>query len=183
MWMKRGEQPLTNCKPIYVLDATILIHFSRLGRLDLILDVCGAFITREVYHETVVKGENFPDSLAIKEAVDSGRLKVYEVKTEDPIKVLLRYPEIHRGEAETIVAAKQLDGTAIIDDKEARVIAKVYNVGSAPGCLFLLFRLLRLRKIDANEARSILEQLVSSGLHLDSETLLKAYRKIEQRDL
>jgi len=181
--MKRGEELLRSSKRTYVLDATPVIHFSKIGRLNLILDICNAFVTKEVYNETVVRGENFPESVAIKESVESGSLKVYEVKTENRVKALLKYPEIHKGEAETIVAAEELGGTAIMDDKEARVIAKIYNVNTASGCLFLLFRLFKLRKMDANEAKSVLEGLINSGLRLDPETLLEAYRKIEQRDM
>jgi predicted nucleic acid-binding protein len=179
--MKLGKEPLRSSKPIYVFNATPVIHFSKIGSLNLILEICDAFITTEVYLETVTRGENFPDSLAIEEAVKSGRLKVYEVKMENTVKTLLKHGEIHKGEVETIVAAKELEGTAIIDDEEARVIAKVYNVKAAPGCLFLLFRLLKLRKIDTSEAKNMLERLIKSGLHLDPETLLEAYRRIEQR--
>ena len=181
--MKLGEQPSRSSKPIYVLNATPVIHFSKIGRLNKILEVCEAFITKEVHDETVVRGERFPESLAIKEAVNSGRLKVYEVLAENCVKALLKYREIHKGEAETIVAAEELGGTAIIDDKEARVIAKVYNVKTALGCLFLLFRLLKLGKIDTSEAKRVLEELVNSGLHLDPESLLEACRRIEQREL
>ena len=176
--MKLGEPHSRRTKPTYVLNATPIIHFSKIGMLDLILEICDAFITEEVYREAVVRGEGFPDSAIIREAVEKGKLKVYHVRTEGMINKLLRHGEIHRGEAETIVAAKELDGTAIIDDAEARTVAKAYNVKVAPGCIFLIFRLLKLGRIKADEAEDMIEKLVKSGLYLDPETLLNAYRKI-----
>jgi predicted nucleic acid-binding protein len=178
--MKHGVELLNSNKPIYILNATPIIHFSKIGRLNQILDICNAFIAKEIYIETVIKGDKYPDSLLIKKAVESGTLKVYEIKMQNEIKSLLKYPEIHRGEAETIVTAKELKGIAILDDEEARTIAKVFQVKTEPGCLFLLFRLLKLSKIDAIEAKMLLEALIKSGLYLDPEVLLKVYKKIEQ---
>jgi len=160
--MKLGEPHSRRTKPTYVLNATPIIHFSKIGMLDLILEICEAFITEEVY----------------REAVEKGKLKVYHVRTEGMINKLLRHGEIYRGEAETIVAAKELNGTAIIDDAEARTVAKAYNVKVAPGCIFLIFRLLKLGRIKADEAEDVIEKLVKSGLYLDPETLLNAYRTI-----
>lgn len=166
-------------KPIYVLNATPIIHFAKISKLNLILEICEAYITHEVYFE-VTKKKNFSNSLIAIDTVKSGKLKVYDVKDKEFVQKLLRHPEIHKGEAETIVAAKELEGIAIIDDKEARSIAKLYKVKTAPGCLFLLFRLLKLKKIRSQGTYKMLEELVHSGLYLDSITLLKARKRIEK---
>lgn len=178
--MKRGVKLLKNIKSIYVLNATPIIHFSKIGKLEQILELCNAYISKEVYMEVVERSETHPDSLIVKEAVESGKLKVYQIKKESDIQILLKFPEIHRGEAETIIAAKELKGFAIIDDAEARVIAKVLKVKTEPGCLFLLFRLLKFKKIDQFQAKNMLEDLIKSGLYLDVEVLLRAYKKIDQ---
>jgi len=160
-----------NRKPIYVLDATPIIYFAKIGKLDLILDICDARITVEVYSETVEKGGEHADSVKIKDAIRRGKMKVYGVKRERIVKALLRHAEIHLGEAETIAASKELDGLAVIDEEEARTIARMYGVRTAPGTLFLLFRLLRLKKMDVSDAEVMLTDLVTSGLYLDSRTL------------
>jgi len=165
-------------KPIYVLDATATIHFAKVSKIGLVCDICDAYITREAYSETVEK-EGYRDSLIIKDVVDGGRLEVYDVKDVSAVEVLLRHPEIHRGEAETLVAAKELDGLAVIDEKEARALARIYGIRSAPGTLFLLFRLLNLEKVNVLEADDILNDLISSGLYLDLKTLIRAKEKLE----
>jgi len=176
--MKPGEKLLKRDKPAYVLDATATIHLAKITMLNLTLEICNAYITREVYAEAVERGGAHPDALVIKDAIESGRLKVYDIKDKRLLEALLRHPEIHVGEAETITAARELGGLAVIDEKEARVIANLYKVKTAPGCLFLLFRLLKLRKITINEAEETLEKLLTSGLYLDPLTLLTARKKL-----
>jgi len=167
-------------KPLYVLDATATIHFAKISMLNLILEICDAHITREVYAEVVERGGAHPDAMVVRDAIDNGRLKVYEVKDEGALKALLRHPEIHVGEAEIITAARELGGVAVIDEKEARVVADLYKVKTAPGCLFLLFRLIKIGKITINQAEETLGKLLTSGLYLDSLTLLKAREKLRK---
>jgi predicted nucleic acid-binding protein len=177
--MKLGEKHLKDRKPIYVLDATAIIHFAKVGKLNLFSDICDAYITKEVYSETVER-VRYPDSLVIKDIVEGGGLMVYDVKDKRIVEALLRHTEIHAGEAETLAAAKELDGLAVIDEKEARTLARIYGIRSAPGTLFLLFRLLKLGKLDVEEADETLNNLVSSGLYLDPKTLLRAKEKLEE---
>jgi len=178
--MKLGEKPLKRDKPIYVLDATATIHFAKISLLNLLLDVCNAHLTKEVYEEVVKSGNTYANALVIKDTIEKGKLKVYQIKNKKFLNALLRHPEIHRGEAETITAAQELRGLAIIDEKEGRVIANLYKVETAPGCLFLLFRLLKLRKITINEAEKALEKLLASGLYLDSLTFTTAHKKLRE---
>ncbi len=60
---------------------------------------------------------------------------------------------MHMGEAETLAAAKELNGFAIVDETEARTIAKAYGVKTRTGTLFLLFRLLALKRIRIRRVR------------------------------
>ena len=85
---------------------------------------------------------------------------------------------MHVGEAETLAAAKELNAIALVDEAEARAIAKTYGISTRTGTLFLLFRLLALRRIGATECESILDELVESGLYVDSQTLIRAKQKI-----
>ena len=178
--MKLGEKPLRNRKPIYVLDATAIIYFAKISKLNLILETCDPHITREVYLETVERNGKYPESAIIKDTINRGQLKMYDVRERGHVEALLRHPEIHAGEAETLIAAKELGGLAVIDEKEARTVAKIYGIKTAPGTLFLLFRLLKLRKISVNNADETLDNLIASGLYLDSKTLLRAKKRLKE---
>lgn len=179
--LKGLGRKLLNEKPVYVIDATPLIHFAKINKLDLILDICRAYIAEEVHRKVVTRAKGRPDVALVADAVNKGRLKVYKVRDVRAVKALLTHPEIHRGEAETIAAAQELHGTAVMDDAEGRVVAGTYGVKVATGTLFLLFRLAALRKVGRRKANELLEELVNAGLHLDVETLLRAKRRLSER--
>jgi predicted nucleic acid-binding protein len=175
---KHGEKRLRGSEPIYVLDATPIIHFAKIDKLKLVLSICDAHMTREVYRETVERGQGKPDATMIRDTVERGELKVYDVHNRNAVKMFQRHPEIHMGEAETLAAAKELNAFAIVDEAEARAIAKTYGIKTRMGTLFLLFRLLALKRIEASECERMLDELVESGLYIDSHTFIRAKQKI-----
>jgi predicted nucleic acid-binding protein len=134
-------------------------------------------ITEKVLEETT-RGE-YPDALALREAVKKGIIKVYNIQDRNIVETLLDYQGIHPGEAETLAAAKELGGYAVVDDAEARSVAKVYGIQTAAGTLFLLFRLLTSGQISGQDAEILLTQLVQGGLYLDPRTLLRARDRIK----
>ena len=170
---------MASSKPPYVLDATPMIHFAKIQKLKLVLDICEVYITREVYKETVERGEGKPDSTAIRDAVEHAELRVYDIRDPQLVKALERHPEIHRGEAETLAAARELNAPAVVDEAEARSVAKAYGIQTRTGTLFLLFRLLALKRIKPEEAMKLLDELVESGLYIDSQTMTRARQKIQ----
>ena len=86
-------------KPVYVLDATAIIHFAKIDKLSLIVSTCEVYITREVYREVVDRGEGKPDAFVVHEATERGQIKIYDVHDLKLIRALRRHPEIHAGEA------------------------------------------------------------------------------------
>lgn len=170
---------MASSKPIYVLDATPIIHFAKIQKLKLVLDTCEAYITREVYKEAVERGQGRPDATAIRDAVGHAELRIYDIRDARLVAALRRHLEIHAGEAETLAAAKELNVPAVVDEAEARSVAKMYGIQTRIGTLFLFFRLLTLRRIKAAEALRILDELVESGLYIDSQTLTRARQRIE----
>ena len=177
MWMRLGEKRLRG-KPVYVLDATPVIHFAKIGKLELVSGVCDAVLVGEVYRE-VATGD-YPDALLVRDLVDGGVLRVYEVVDRDIVDALLRFPGVHLGEAETLAASKFLGGLAVVDDAEARAVAEVYGIDAAPGTLFLLFKLLSSGVVGVEEAEEMLVSLVNHGLYLDPRTLLRAKMRLKE---
>ena len=165
-------------KPVYVLDATPVIHFAKIGKLGLISEICEAVLVGEVFRE-VTAGE-YPDAYLVRDLVEQGALRVYDAVDRSTVDALLRSQGIHLGEAETLAAAKTLCGLAVLDDAEARAVAEVYGINAAPGTLFLLFKLISSRVVGAEEAEEMLESLVNHGLYLDPRTLLRAKSKLKE---
>jgi predicted nucleic acid-binding protein len=175
-----GERRLRSSRPTYVLDATPIIHFAKIHKLRLVLGMCEAYMTREVYRESVERGKGRPDATVVRDTVERGELKVYDVRDRNVVKMFQRHPEMHMGEAETLAAAKELNAFAIVDEAEARTVAKAYGVKTRTGTLFLLFRLLALKRIESAECERTLDELVESGLYIDSHTLIRAKQKFKQ---
>ena len=175
--MKPGER-LLNGKQVIFLDATPVIYFARIGKLDLVSRMAEFFIVEEVYRETA--SGDYPDALVVKSLVSEGALKMYRVEDRDTVEALLRYPGVHLGEVETIVAAKEKQGLAVIDDANARAVAKVHGVAVAPGTVYVLFRLLSCGLVTCEEADEMLSQLVRGGLFLDSRSLLRARERLKE---
>jgi len=182
MLTKRGGKHLRDDEQTLILDATPLIYFAKIGKLENVLRTCRAFIAEEVYGE-VAGSDMYADALVIRDMVEAGILNIYKVVDAAAVETLMRHPEIHRGEAETLVAARELTGSAVIDDGGARAVAKLYGFRVVPGTLFLLFRLLRLGLIDAGEAEMMLNELVSCGLYLDARTLVRAEERLREHRL
>lgn len=174
---------MRSSRPIYVMDVTPIIHFAKIEKLKLILGICEAYITREVYRETVQRGEARRNAIAIRDAIERGELKVYDIRDRSLVRALQRHPEIHTGEAETLAAAKELNASAIVDEAEARATAKTYGVRTRTGTLFLLFKLLSLERVEATECEIILDELVESGLYIDSYTLTRVRQRIREKTL
>jgi len=115
--------------------------------------------------------------------MERGKLRIYNIRNRGLVRALQRHPEIHLGEAETIAVAKELNAFAVIDEVEARAVARTYGVKTRTGTLFLLFKLRSLGRIDARACERILDELVESGLYIDSHTLLRAKQKIVEKAL
>jgi predicted nucleic acid-binding protein len=171
-----GERHLT--KPRHVFDSTPLIYLAKTSLLEAALDSCEAYTTKSVVNETT-ENTAYPDAITIKDSIEKGLIKIHS-PGEAKIKALSRHPEIHLGEAEVLVSSEELGAYAIIDDKEARSVAELYNIRTRPGTLYILFRLVAVGKLGKEEAEEKLDQMVNAGLYLDPRTLIAAKNKLRK---
>jgi len=168
---------MRNERPVYVLDTTPLIHLAKAGLLEAVLDSFEVIVTERVLDEAT-RGDGYPDAVVIRGAADEGRIKVHEPSDRDVVDALMRHREIHGGEAETMASAAELGATAVMDNGVARAVAEVYGVSTRPGTLYILFRLVSLGLLDPGDAEERLDQMVKTGLYLDSRTLIAAKEKL-----
>lgn len=162
----------------HVFDSTPLIYLAKTSLIEAALNSCEAYTTISVVKETT-ENTNYPDAMMIKASVEKGLIKIHS-PGEAKVKALTRHPEIHQGEAEVLVSAEELGAYAIIDDKEARSVAELYNIRTRPGTLYILFRLVVEGKLGKEEAEEKLDQMVNAGLYLDPRTLIVAKNKLRK---
>ena len=143
-------------KGVIVLNATPIIAFSRINRLDLFQQVTGAIvIPQEVEKE--LYGHRRTDVPALNR---SNWIKVRKVKSQADVELLL--PSLDKGEAEVIVLSKELGaGLIIIDELTARKVAIMMGL-PVIGAAGLLMHAKRTGLI--KEVKPLLDDMILKGI-------------------
>jgi len=166
----------------FVFNSTPLIHFARAGLSWMIEDLEGEkYAAPSVYREVVDVGmrRGLPDAPIVQELVKRGAVTVNAPPEGLLASMVEIHRDLHRGEAETIALARNLEAIAIIDDPVARRVAEVYGVRKE-GSYALILRALLKGRIDRQEAKVSLKKLVSSGWRCDIDLYSSILRSIEE---
>ena len=109
-------------RPKPVLDASVAIGLSKVGRFGLLQQIFGKVAVAEtVLHEVLAK-ESSPGAPEVKEATDAGWAEVVAVET-DP-----RFSNFGAGEAATMTYAHKTGALALLDDQVARSHASTHRM-------------------------------------------------------
>ena len=116
---------VTNTSPVIVL--------ARIGRLRLLKELYGTvLIPPSVKMECIDRGRESgaTDVLEIEEEIKQGWVQLVSLDKEEVRKAkgLVDKARIGLGEAEALVLARSRNALAVLDDKEARAIAKSWNL-------------------------------------------------------
>ena len=116
-----------------ISNASPIILLAKISRLGLLRDIYGAVeITPSVKVESVDRGKEMGDRDAtdVEAAIASGWIKVVALGKAQTRRAnkLVREVKVGMGEAETLVLARDKKLLAILDDKEARGIAKAWGL-------------------------------------------------------
>jgi hypothetical protein len=167
-----------------VSNTSPLIWLSKTGRITLLKKLLGEVIVpEEVYKEAVERGlqEGFSDVLAIKECIDQGWIKISKLD-EREIKLCQRMMEhafeIHLGEAQAIVLARETGALLLMDESSGRAFAETLGL-RVRGTLYVVMKALREKLLDRVEAKEIVLALVSKGFRIEPKLLARILREIE----
>lgn len=157
----------------FVFDATPLIHLTKAGLTPLVVDLAGdKFTVPTVVDEVVGRMEEeefeYPDAGIISSLIEEGVIRVRKPAPKDVSRVARLHGDIHRGEAEVLALAKELEAIAVIDDRAARSAAKIQGV-RLEGTYGVVLRAVRKGSVTTREAEEDLDRLVSSGWRCDAE--------------
>lgn len=113
--------------PLAVTNSSPLIHLSLIGRIDLLRRFSLVCIPPAVWREVVEQGGSRPGATEIREARESGWLRV--VEPSDRALVRLLEQELHAGEAESIALAIEIrPDVLLLDEAEGRRVAGIYDL-------------------------------------------------------
>lgn len=115
---------VTNPSPVIIL--------ARISRLQLLKELYGiVFMSPSVKVECIDrrKGAGAEDVLEIEKGVSQGWIQLVSLNREEmQVRSLTDEARIGLGDAEALVLAKSRNALAVLDDKEARAIAKSWNL-------------------------------------------------------
>jgi len=156
-----------------ISNASPLIIFASVNRLDLLIKVHQKIrITSAVYEEVTRKKEK-PDASVIADAVANGLVFVENFRDNTKVSELQRhYSALDHGEATTIALALcKREKEVLIDDRIARIAAKLH--GLIPrGSLSVLFEAYKKKIINENDLQGIIRDMTSAKFRLSAHVLL-----------
>lgn len=168
-------------KPL-ILDATPLIYLTKAGLSKIFKELNEEMYTSsKVKMEVVDEGKrrDIPDAILLDKMFQNGVFNVKEPKDETFLKRLLETRGLNTADAEVIAIARELEGTAIIDDEAARKTAKIYGVSYA-GTPYILMRSIKQGLITKERSKQALREMISSGWRCDIETYNRIMDVIEK---
>ena len=146
-----------------VCNASPIIGLSKIGYLNLLYEMYEVFIPNEVYNE-ILSGEEGSDAgkRELIEAIENDKIRMYEVKDKELVDKL--YGHLHRGEIETVIAAREMNiEYVIIDERSARSFARSFNLNPI-GILGILQRAKELGKIE--RLKPLLDELIEKDFRI-----------------
>ncbi len=146
-----------------IIDTSIVIALSNIGRLELLRELFPNVLVPKAVAEEY--GEPLPSWI-----------EVLEVKHKHLVQVLLEY--LHRGEAEAIALAVELQGVVIaLDDKKARRAARRLGL-RVIGTLGIL--ILAKKKGLLSDLREEIGKLLHTSFWLSQDVIQEALKRAEK---
>ncbi len=169
-----------------IIDSSSIIIFSKINKLDLLVKLYKQIeITPEIYKETVEEGLliEAPDAMLIKKFTKEGKIKV--VKLNDKYTVISKelgktYPQIGAGESDAIsLCLQKNDKTLIIDEANARKVAKLYRLRPI-GSLRVLLDLYIKKYIEERELRLIIGEMTKNKFRIGGDVINEFWNMFEK---
>ncbi len=128
----------------------------------------------------VVEGKKSgnPEVFLIENLLDAGILKIKTPADDRYTTHLKENPRIHRGDAEVLALALELDGIALMDDEEARGMAEIERI-EHHGTIYLLLRMMKMGLLTKEETPNGLDEMLHRGWRCSTELyagILKAVK-------
>jgi predicted nucleic acid-binding protein len=154
------------------------------GKITLLRDLfVEVIIPQEVYLEAVEKGlqYGFADALTIKECVNEGWIKLSKLTSKDQNilqKISEHASEIHSGEAQAIVLAREMKLLLLMDESAGRTFAEAWGL-KVKGTIYVIISALRKGIISEIEAKETVLKMVTKGFRLEPTLLARLIIEIE----
>ena len=167
-------------KPL-IFDATPLIYLGKINFIQKIAHFPEEKYTPEsVYKEVVVEGKKSgqPEAFIIENMINTGIIKIRAPVDNQYLSHLKENPKIHKGDAEVLALAYELEGIALLDDEKARGMAEIEGIEHR-GTIYLLLKMMKMGLVTKEETLDGLNEMIHEGWRCSTELyadILKAIK-------
>ncbi len=157
-----------------VSNATPLLHLARAGFLDLLPRLyTRVVVPPSVWEEVRGHGEPRPEGPILEEASETWiEVRPLSAKEREKSGALRRAAPVGRGEADALALAEALKAAVLMDDRVAVDLARMRGVETR-WTTSVVLEAHRRGILDRTGARRAVEDLVSSGLWIRQDVLLR----------
>jgi len=155
---------------IVIFNSSPLINLSKIKSLNLIKKIYGQIIIPEaVKEEVVVSGRNKEKVEKIVKLIEKDIIKIVKVKNRSLVKSF--QINLDYGESEVLAMAIDMNASLIvIDEKEARQVAEIYNLNKT-GFIGVLIKAEKLGLIDS--AMDLIDLAIKKGFRINKNLYIK----------
>jgi predicted nucleic acid-binding protein len=167
-------------KPL-IFDATPLIYLGKINFIQKIAHFPEEKYTPEsVYKDVVVEGKKSgqPEVFIIENMINTGIIKIRAPADNQYLSHLKENPKIHKGDAEVLALAYELEGIALLDDEKARGMAEIEGI-EHHGTIYLLLKMMTIGLVTKEETLDGLNEMIHEGWRCSTELyadILKAIK-------
>ncbi|MEA2032284.1 MAG: DUF3368 domain-containing protein [Euryarchaeota archaeon] len=159
-----------------ISDASPLISMAKAGKHYLLRELFErVLIEEEVKRETIDKGKEggASDALVIEDAVKEGWIEIEKLREGK------KFRGIHRGEGNTILLAKKHKCFVLIDEEDAREVARAVDL-KVRGSLYVLKEAVENGLISKEEAVKTLDEMIKEGFRISTRIYTKFLEEIKR---
>ena len=157
------------------IDSTPLIHLSKIGRLD-ILENCSLITTESVRGEVIIEGKMGASMLKeFFKRVEVVKLSERDIDTASSI---AKSEDVHQADAELLLLAKRKKCTLLTNDRALVLLARSMGL-KVWWVTTLILNLMNAGRLPKEEGKYILDDLIMSGMRIETGVYIKILRVIE----
>ena len=144
-----------------VSNSSTIILIAKIALLSKFLDEVKNISITSIIYDEILKKDSF-ENLLIKKEIESGRIKVEQIKEKDYNNLLKQF-KLDKGEASAFALYNNGKYKAVLtDDKELIKICKINNVPFI-SAMAIIVTLFRKKIVSKNEALEKMEKLQGYG--------------------
>ena len=164
-----------------ILNASPLIYLGKKRKTNLLRLIFEKIIIPEEVEEEVVRLEESPEAIQLREAIQKGWVKVKRPSEDRKKRIAKLFGEINEGEAAVIALALEEGGaTVIIDDAEARAAAEHFEL-KARGTLYVILEAYRHGLLKSKrEVIALVNNMLRKGFYLSTEVYARLLSLLEE---